>query len=336
MTDEDRFVDDALARAAQLLPDVPDRPARVRRARSARQRRRRATTAALTVLLLAAAGTGVAVAVHSTARSSDTITVGPDLSGELGATGLVVAVPGHRVRFCDPDSFSFGVAYPDGAPPPSDTCAGVDVVGVDLARLTDRAVQDGVVSGQAELEGSYADGVLHVQRQRSLMSRVSTPVGHDHPPCPAPAGGWAVQPGAANSSNPDVTAAAAYATAHPAQVQQFAVLRPSPHRALVYLLTFGDPAVARAALGADYRPDELCVARSRYSAAQIAAASSDPALMVSSRDGVESTGDGIAPATGQPVDEVSVVVETPAMKAAVGRHPAGLIDLTAWLGPVTR
>jgi hypothetical protein len=332
---DEELLEAALSRAAQLLPDDPDRIAGVRRARSGRRRQRRAAGAAAAGRIVAAAGTGIAVgrSRHPATRSTS---VSIAAVGQLGATGMVVAVPGHAVRFCDTDVALADVGHAPGyiAPPPSDGCAGVDVTGVDLGKLADRRVQSGVVSGWAELRGTYAGGVLRVQQQGPPVTVVPTPGIYDNPPCPAPAGGWFVEPGSANSANPDVTAAQSYQAAHPSEVQQVAVLRPSAHQALVYVLTDGDPAAARAALSTDYPPDQLCVMRSAYTPGELAAVAAAPALTVGLTDDVESTGLGLDPATGQPVDEVGVVVETPAMRAAIARQPKGLVQLTAWLAPV--
>jgi hypothetical protein len=82
-----------------------------------------------------------------------------------GDTGFVdaqiVALPGRPARACETRFVAANGVV--GPPPYCDF--GVTVVGVDLARLSDRAEKDGAVWGMARLSGTWANGVLTVTSQ---------------------------------------------------------------------------------------------------------------------------------------------------------------------------
>lgn len=343
MTDVDDDISEALARSAGQLPDLPGRWAGVQRRRRRGRHRRIASVAGVAVLVLAAGGTAVAVRHQGSGRATvfSAATVSP--GGLVGGSGTVVAEPGKPVRFCDVNNYRWLTAAPAVGRPSADqpipNCVGVDVVGVDLSRLTGRTVTGGIVSGTATLQGRYADGVLHVEHQQGYTpARKGADTGggfDDHPPCPTPAGGWYRN---GHTDNPDVRPAQEYGATHPTAIVEFAIARPSRTQSLILLLTEGDPAPVRAALSSSYAPDQICVARSAYTIAQVSAVQHDVDLQVRPPyvGPISSTGLGLDPATDQVVFQVGAVIETPTVAAAVARHPAGLVQVTAWLRPIGR
>ncbi|HVK22159.1 MAG TPA: hypothetical protein VM677_12450 [Actinokineospora sp.] len=112
------------------------------------------------------------------------------------ASGQVVAAPGKPVEFC-PD-LPVRASLP--APPPGCGGFGIVVTGVDLTRLGNRRVVDGIVAGGATLVGTYQARELRVIEQ-SAQSIMTEPGGPARTvPCPAPAGGWL--PGVVGDSKP--------------------------------------------------------------------------------------------------------------------------------------
>lgn len=338
MTDDiDPGLGRVLTQVADRLPDLPDRWAGVQRLRHRHRRRRLLSVEAGVAAVLAA---GVAAIVVSHSPSTRVSVIAPVTGGRVGGSGTVLAAPGRPVRFCDPFALVAGTGIARAHAPdaevnrPDLACLGVDVVGVDLARLTGRTVTDGVVSGQATLQGRYNAGVLHVDRQEEYTPDPPVAAGGyaDHPRCPTPAGGWHRD---GPLYNPDVGPAQSYQMAHPAEIVQLAIARPSRLQSLVLLLTDGDPAPVRAAVAASYHLDEVCVARSAYTRAQVSAATSDAGLRVSSGSTeILSEGLELDPSDDQVAYKVGAIVETPAIAAAVGRHPPGLVQVDAWLRPV--
>jgi hypothetical protein len=329
MTDDVRDIEAALGRAAATVPDDPRRLAGVL---ARRRRRSRLRIASALVLVLAGAGVGLVV-VHSPGHRPARVTASGNGRPLVGASGEVIAVPGRPVRFCAPTP----VADDLGSGPQIDrTCTGVDVVGVDLGTLADRSELDGVVNGRAALEGTYADGTLVVTKQGPPVTPAAASAGSDHIGCPAPAGGWARADPDGNATA-NITIAQAYQAAHPSQIVMLAEVRPTPASAVILLLTEGDPAPVRAALSGTYGPSQLCVARSAYSNAEVAAAVADPALQVPGPDGnTYSAGVGLDDATAQVSVEIQCVVQTPSITAAVARHPAGLVQVDPWLTPLAK
>ncbi|HEY5334815.1 MAG TPA: hypothetical protein VIJ71_02200 [Mycobacteriales bacterium] len=334
MTDDfdlDHDLGRVLTRAADQLPDEPGRWAGVQRIRRRRRRRRAASVAGATALVLA----GGVTAVVLRPAASDRATVVPAAAGQVSGQGTVIAAPGLPVRFCDPFgqvASAVSAAHP-GVILPNPECNGVDAVGVDLSRLTARTVTEGIISGRATLQGRYADGVLHVDSQQPYTPAIAHggPT-YDRPPCPTPPGDW-YQNG--HTDNPDVKPAQSYQAAHSDQIVQFAVARPSKSQSLILMLTEGDPAPIRTALASAYPTNQICVARSNYTNAQVSAVETDPELSVSgSNNGpIVSTGTFLDPNDDQIVFQVSTNIETPAIAAAVARHPAGLVHINAWLKP---
>lgn len=237
-------------------------------------------------------------------------------------TAEVVHVPGRATRICTPLPQA-SAARPAG--PPGWCYSGVDVVGVDLTALSDRREEAGATEGHAKLTGTWRAGVLHVEQQRPPAPLPVSPREPDRPPCPTPTGGW-------STGEVDTAPVEAYMQAHPGQVDVFAFLRPSPGQVLLHVLTSADPSTVRAALATDYRLEQLCVAKSAHSPDQLAAAQADPALNAGDlpTTGVSSLGRRIT-ADGQQIITADVMMETPAITAALRRHPPGILEITSWI-----
>ncbi|MEV4141108.1 hypothetical protein AB0J72_54215 [Dactylosporangium sp. NPDC049742] len=131
----------------------------------------------------------------SVRAAADPRTLVVDDGDLVEASGQVLVAPGKPARLCAPAPVpAIGRA---GNEPPS--CAlGVDVTGVDPAKLTGASVVAGVTTGQARLRGTWRDGRLHVTEQGP--PKPPAPVGFDDTvPCAAPKGGW--KPGGGADSN---------------------------------------------------------------------------------------------------------------------------------------
>ncbi|WP_326999840.1 hypothetical protein OHA72_32485 [Dactylosporangium sp. NBC_01737] len=111
------------------------------------------------------------------------------------ASGRVIAAPGKPARFCAPAPVP-AIGRVDDAPPQCAT--GVDVTGVDAAKLADATVVKGVTVGQARLRGTWKAGVLHVTTQGPPVA-AAQPAMDDSVPCATPKGGW--KPGGGADSN---------------------------------------------------------------------------------------------------------------------------------------
>ncbi len=317
-------IDLALARAAASVPDEPHRLAGTHRRRLRRLRQRQAGVAAGITAGLVLAGAVITVVHHPNQAAS--VTTAPPGGQLVGASGKVVAIPGRAVRFCDPFVIVNGWSTVLDV-----DCPGVDAEGVDVGGLTDRTDTAGTVRGEAHLVGTYTGGVLHVTAQGPPTSAPRTPTIHDHPPCAAPANGWATTPA---SGELDVAAAIAYQTAHPADVVQFALAHPSADQSLILILTNGNPAEAQRALARVYPPDQLCVAQSRYSADEIKEATRDPALVATMKTQIQSGNLVLNPTDDQVQYQIVGIIEWPAIAQAIRHHPDGLITFEAWLTPV--
>lgn len=243
------------------------------------------------------------------------------------ATGEVVSLPGRPVRFCAP-ALSSGTTYN-----PIRYCDnGVDVIGVDLDRLSFRETKHQAVDGLAELTGVYRSGTLLVTAQGPSSPPHIAAFGFD-PPCPAPAGGWPPPP-PGNGGNLDDRPVEAYRQAHRGAIMTIAFARPSRHQIALYVLTSGATAPVRRALADDY-PNQLCVARSVYTRAQVRTAFGalkhfgTPEAKAA---GVYSVGRGL-----NRQGQIDVVQElrqvTPEMAAEAARFAPGLVKLRPWLAP---
>jgi hypothetical protein len=230
-----------------------------------------------------------------------------------GATGFVIAAPGHPVRFCQQLPGSVGRAADVEGGPAQDPldCDGVEVTHVDLDHLTRRKVVDGRIQGEADLEGTFSGGALDVETQSRPRDTRSQPINMSHPPCPTP------------------TEASRYMASHP-EVTDVAIARPGGGSYLFLVLVDGDPAPVRTALLKDFPANALCVVAEPFPRAEITAALTDPDLQAGEAPDISGSGQSITD-TGQRVMAVTALFETPAMTAAVARHPAGLVVLHTWL-----
>lgn len=237
------------------------------------------------------------------------------------AAGDVVAVPGRPVRLCSP--LPQPAMYP--APAPSYCDYGVDVEGVDLDALEDRRTDNGVVSGRAQLTGTFVEGTLHVTDQRSPAPGG----GADFfvtPPCPAPDGGWP-------RVRADAVGLVQYKKRHPDAVLGIDVMPVSQDQAVAFVLVVGDTQAAYADLRPRYG-DALCIATSRYTRAEFRAAYGDPALTPGVERQIWSKSGYQVLIEGELGVQVQATYETPQLKAAVAKHPAGLVHVEAFLKPV--
>lgn len=319
----------ALYRTADALPDAPDRLGRVLAVRRRRRHRRLQWSGSAAAVLVIAGATLYAVSSPGTRTAPDRLGVDPTTAstGDYGASGRVVSVPGKHVRFCAPVPQLAVLIIPK---PPPDYCDfGVDVDGVDLSRLQKRYEKAGAIEGYASLEGQLHDGLLTVDRQQQPNTGAGTPPVPDTPPCAAPTGGWR----RSGDANPDPQALQSYQETHPGAILDFEVSRPTPAQAVLVALTPADPSEVRAALLHSYGQDEICVATSTYSPTEIQSATQDPALQVGLDKQVYGTGRGFS-RQGQVQYNAQAVLLTPELEAAVARHPRGLVEVTAWLHPV--
>jgi hypothetical protein len=318
----------ALHRTADALPDAPDRLGRVRAVRRRRRLRRLQWSGSAAAVLVIAGATLYAVSSPGTRTAPDRLGVDPATAstGGYGASGRVVSVPGKHVRFCAPAPEPAVLIFPK--PPPGYCDFGVDVDGVDLSRLQNRYEKAGAIEGYAALRGQLHDGLLTVDAQ-GKPSTGTAAAATETPPCRPPTGGWR----RTGSGNPDPQALQDYQGTHPGAVIDLEISRPTPTQAVLVALTPGDPTDVRAALLHDYAADELCVATSAYSPAEVQAVAADPALQVGVERQVYATGRGFSP-QGQLQYNGQAVLLTPDLAAAVARHPQGLVEITVWLQPV--
>jgi hypothetical protein len=355
MTDIDRLLteDGARWRATQPAPPEPDRTRLTRPVRS----RWQPLAAAAAVVAVAAGAIGVAAA-HRSAGPPATPVASGDPGGALAPVdtvvrdgdrvrgwGLVVALPGRPVRLC---SGSRPQARPDGGAvvvprqQPGYCPVGVTLRGVDLARLTDREEQSGVVWGTAEITGVYRAGTVTVTAQgiRSADADEGLP-GALPADCPVPAGGW---PRAEVQSRPGVARAGQYVAAHPDVLGSLSIAYPEttpvggPIATQVLLVgTTGDIGAATREIRRFYA-DALCVRRVEHSRSQMLAARGvidaayvDPA--VRARYGLTGTGEAVV--AGDPRVSMSVVVYTASTDGLRRRAGAGVVDVDPQLRAVS-
>ena len=103
--------------------------------------------------------------------------------------GEIIAAPGKEPVFCAPVAHT-AIGYPSGEEP-APTCGpdvSVQLIGLDLGRLSSPTVIKGVRSGGAHVTGIWKDRTITVEEQSAL--RVDQPSPNDPIPCPAPPGGW--------------------------------------------------------------------------------------------------------------------------------------------------
>lgn len=239
--------------------------------------------------------------------------------------GGILAVPGKPVRFCAPRVVA-AVGSTGGRAPRE--CLGVRVTGVNLTKLASRQVDHGVITGEAELTGSYRHGAIAVTSQQATTGPLPG-IFDDHVPCPAPPSGWA-------RSQPPSGAATRYKNQHPDSVTEIAYLHPGRQYSVMYVLTTGDPAPVRAALTPIYGPN-LCVQHSRYSQAQIHYARQAAISTMSNHPSLYTS--DLAGGVGLAADEqVSVDLSLPILDTRTARLidscAPGLLHVDLWLHPI--
>ncbi len=197
-----------------------------------------------------------------------------------------------------------------------------------IARACDTSNKDGAVEGWAQLRGTYRQGALTVTFQGPAIDDVATTPDWSDPPCTPPSGGWT---GTAESVVEDYQA---YDRAHPGEIANLVLFRPTDS-ASVLVLAVQHPDDLRPAMPVD--PAVVCVVPSRYTAAEIDAATREvEALMppTGGSGGVYSTGTETADETGQRLMTVEAVMVTERLRSVVLDAPAGLIQLDPWLRAV--
>lgn len=111
---------------------------------------------------------------------------------KVEVNGQIVALPGKAPVFC-PDVVQTLVGYPPGKEPPP-SCGddqSVKLIGLELDKISDPKVTQGVRSGLAHVVGTWRDRTITVEEQ-SAYRKLPEPA--DQLPCPAPPGGWPVRP----------------------------------------------------------------------------------------------------------------------------------------------
>ncbi|MEU4394704.1 hypothetical protein [Kribbella sp. NPDC023855] len=106
--------------------------------------------------------------------------------------GRIVAAPGKDPVFCPEVIQTLPGYFPGKEPPP--VCGedqSVKLIGVQLDKLGDPTVTQGVRSGYAYVVGTWRDRTITVEEQ-SAYRRIPEVV--EEPYCPAPPGGWRSRP----------------------------------------------------------------------------------------------------------------------------------------------
>lgn len=301
--------------------------------------------AAAGVATLIALVAGVLVANRSTGTPEQSgapvVTAGADPAGLVvddgdlvEASGQVIVAPGRPARFCAPAPVA-AIGRTDDAPP---ECAlGIDLTGVDAARLSDRSLVKGVTVGQARLRGTWRAGTLQVTDQGPPAA--AAPTGFDDSvPCPAPKGGW--KPGGYVDSNamheyvydrhPDRFRP--FWVGHPDGLPTGPTTGPQPAEVMVVEVVAGDPAKEEQQLRKLYTGN-LCVvsapgrpslARQQQLRDQVTAAM-DP-VMTDPANGIFSFG-------GDDVFTVELMMLTPRLYDRFAAIGFDLLRLEPWLRP---
>lgn len=266
-------------------------------------------------------GDGFSLATSSTIPSGHAAAAVVHDGERVRASGTVVVGPGRAARFCGPVAEA---ARGQRAP----VCRPAVVLdGIDPTRLTGAHTRSGRTVGQATITGVYRHGRIQVDRQAGYRPRPD-PL-HALPPCAAPDSGW--PPGPAVDRR--LPAVQRYEHRHPGAVLVGTVLHPSRGRSVVYVITSGNPNPVGDALLPVFGK-RLCVARSPYSPAEIAAARRLLAAHLGTAlTDVTSTGGPTADDHGRLEVPASVPVLTSSFAHQVDGQPAGLIQLKVWLRP---
>ena len=243
----------------------------------------------------------------------------------IAGSGRVVSVPGHPTRLCAPGPDAQPLTATGQQPAPQYCAVGIDVTGVDLARLTSPRRKDGAVEGYAWLQGTYTVSGLNVLLQQAPRDPApDLPPDWTHPPCSEPAGGWASDPTKAQDL---LNAAAAYQTAHPGQIASTTLFHPTGGAVAVVAAT--DLSTVRQALHGD--PHALCVVPTRFTATQLTQAQAAIAALGSADGSAVLAAGPENDATGQAHIQASVVAVTPTLAQLQQRFPTSLVQYTPWL-----
>jgi hypothetical protein len=324
-------VDDLLIRAAEgWRAEQPPAPAPLLKPRS--RRPMLAVGASVTIVLGLAAV--VTVTTHASRHEQPTSTRALIVrdGDTVEALGQVIATPGQPTVFC-PDNYSYPLSL-NGMPP---SCAPDDVVvtGVDLDALAQRGVENGTITGWADLRGVYRHGTLAVSEQRAQTHTPSqAPIPYETPPCAAPAGGW--------TGHPDNNAIGDYLKAHadrfnyitgfvysyPVNAKWDPVNIDYHEWVIVAGVSSGDPAQAQLELQSRFGPN-VCAVPINLSAEQILTA--EHAISPLAKDHANHIYLTATHAF-QPV-AIELTVLTDALYAALRPEALAAIQLDPWLRP---
>jgi hypothetical protein len=264
---------------------------------------------------------------------AEAVAAGPILkAGDLAeASGRVVQVPGRALRFCGPEEFD-AVAWAPGHEPPPRWCPlGVDVEGVDLAKLSDYRTKAGATEGFAYLRGTWSGGTLHVSMQTAPRYPVEPTLNVNPSGCREPGSGWPV----AKNPNPPQSVMDrihAFEADHPDQVVTQAVARPNAHSNYM-VVTVEDIGVAAPVLKPI--PGELCLIKAKYSRSEVdqtrAPFEADLKAHLTDGHGVVATIGESVSEQGQPFLRAQVLMITEQVRHWAASTSPGLIKVTPWL-----
>jgi hypothetical protein len=244
----------------------------------------------------------------------------------VGGNGTVIAWTPSDVVLND------GICELDyGNHPPNCSPPEVRVQGVDLSKLQGRGTSPkGEVWGSAYLTGTIVDGVLHVTSQGPRRTDPFWQRRPTAPPCPAPHWGWKDYGGTG-------APLARYVREHRGEIihSDTSVVG---HHTYVLTISSTDPAQTRKGLAKAY-PNAVCVVRSNYTSDQVSHAAEVARWMVTPEksgqppDWVTSVEVTLTP-EGQPLVQVFVTFDNPAVRRGVASLPAELVEIVPWLKPV--
>ncbi len=272
-------------------------------------------------------GSNAASGPSTTPRRTTPGPPSPSASVVVGGSGTVIAwTPSDIVLNRGVCELDYGNHPPYCSPPE------VHVEGVDLSKLQGRGTSPkGGVWGRAYLAGTIVDGVLHVTSQGPPRSDTFWQHPSTSPPCPAPPGGWK---GYGGTGAP----LARYVREHPGEIirSDTSVVR---FRTYVLTIASTDPAQTRKGLAKSY-PNAVCVVRSNYTSDEVRHASTVARWMVTPETAGEPP-DWVTRVEvtlthgGQPLVQVFVTFDNPAVRRGVASLPPELVEVVPWLKPVS-
>jgi hypothetical protein len=235
----------------------------------------------------------------------------------------VVAYPDGTVWICPP-YLDGGVAGPPSVP----NCrGGLRAEGVKVDGLQSHL--NGARWGLLHLIGVYGGGPFQVISQGTWQVTPNQPSPFDGPvPCRAPAGGWrAAEPPSQRST---ITA---YQRAHRGDLVSVSFF----HEVLV--VASSHPARTRALLGPDW-PKQICVVRATYSRPYVNRVREkvlgliQPTSRAARYGWVTGAGGYGVNAHGETTISLQVMLETPQLRAFLGRLPRGIVALETEFRPI--